>query len=223
MLVLVTVAAGCGREEVPTGAATAPACDERPPLGHGLDPPSTLECLQVPRRLVPGDAEAAAWMLGGRRFAVVWRTYGGGSGFAIWRRARDGSWDRLLERRRPTALDYAISVDDVTGDGRADVLSNESRGSGGCGPRIVFGVGAERVRRLFGRSTCELDSELQDGLLWFREPIGDCPVRGRAAHCYGGVRITVRGWSGDRIVVDREIVRCLRARLDPGRDCRRRR
>jgi hypothetical protein len=217
------LAAGCGQEEVAGRAGATPACEELPALGHGSDAPSTLECLQIPRRLVPDDAEAAAWMLGVRHFVVAWREHGAGSGVAVWRRSRGGSWDRLLERRRPTALQYAISVDDVTGDGRLDLLASEQEGSGGCGPRIAFRVEAGRVTRLFRRSTCELDSDLRDGLLWFREPIGDCPDPGRAAHCHGGVRITIRGWSGDRLVVDRVIVRCLRQRLDPGRGCRRER
>src|SRR2546423_1794035 len=70
------------------------------------------------------------------------------------------------------------------------------------------------------RYVCETDAELHDGLLWFREPIGDCPYSARA-HCYGGVRLLIRGWAGRRIVVDQTITRCFRASLEPRRNCRR--
>jgi hypothetical protein len=218
----VSLVSGCGEDEVVRRAAAVPVCEECPALGHGLAPPATLECLQVPRRLVPDGSEAAAWALGVRRFAVVWRSPASGSGFAVWSRTRAGSWDRLVERRRETAmLNYSVSVDDVTGDGRLDALANESEGSGGCGAREAFRVEADRATRLFRRSACELDSDLRDGLMWFREPIGECTDRGGSVHCHGGVRITMRGWSGDRLVADRVIVRCLRQRLDPARGCRR--
>ena len=200
----------------------AQACEERPTVGNGADPGSTLACLRLPQCLVPADAEAAAWRLGGRRFVVVWHTYDAGSGLAIWRRSRDGSWERLLERRRPTAVDHSTSLDDVTGDGRVDVLTSEASGSGACGARIAFRVEAGRAARLFRRHTCELDSELRDGLLWFREPIGDCPDARNPTHCSGGMRITIRGWSGAQLVFDRTIVRCLRRGLAPSRGCRRR-
>ncbi len=192
-------------------------------MAAGANPGVSLECARLPGDLVPADAEAAAWPLAGDRALVVWRTTDGrASGLGIWRR-RQGSWVRLLERRRPAFIQYAISLGDVTGDGRTDVLATEtSGGSGGCGQRVAFRVEADRAARLFSRYACETASELRDGLLLFREPIGACPFRRPTAHCYGGVRLTIRGWSGPRVVVDRTIVRCLRSGLQPNRRCQRR-
>jgi hypothetical protein len=198
-----------------------PECQTRPTIAYGFQMGASLACLRVPRRLLPeGANEAAAWSLGEQFFLVVWGT-GSSSGLAVWRRIR-GSWVRLLDRRRSIDVRYGISLDDVTGDGRLDVLANEwDGGSGGCGTRVLFRIDRERVKLLFRRYTCELDAELRDGLLWFREPIGDCPHARGAAHCYAGIRLTIRGWTEDRIAVNRTIIRCELRGFDPRRNCRR--
>jgi len=151
---------------------------------------------------------------------VVWSTHHA-SGLAVWKRARR-SWSRLLDRRRAMRVSYGIWVDDVTADGRPDVLANEwNGGSGGCGTRVAFRVEGNRVALLFRRYTCELDAELRDGLLWFREPVGSCPFEGGRAHCHAGTRLTILGWTGSRLTVDRTVTRCRFRGFDPERDCRR--
>jgi hypothetical protein len=161
-------------------------------------------------------------MLDRPRFLVVWRG-DRSSGIAIGRRT-GGAWERLLDDRRPFRTTFSISIDDVTGDGRPDVAANEENGSGACGERVAFRVEAERVTPLFRRDhDCESDLALRDGLLWFREPIGECQYGPNGSpHCYGGVRLTIRGWDADDVVLDETIVRCLRSWLDAKRECRRR-
>ena len=204
----------------PAPAAQRQACDERPTVTSPPDQGQTLECAGLPSHLAPAGSEAAAWNIGGNRTLVVWRT-SSGSGLGIWRRSH-GAWKRLLQRRRSTFIHFGISLGDVTGDGRTDVLATEaSGGSGFCGMRVVFRVEADRAARLFRRHACELHSELRDGLLLFREPVGDCPSPAGGAHCYGGVRLTIRGWAGRRLVIDRTVVSCFRRGRSTTRSCAR--
>ncbi|HEX8086087.1 MAG TPA: hypothetical protein VF529_17470 [Solirubrobacteraceae bacterium] len=214
------IAAGCGS---PARDATGQSACPRPSnAGFEVDGgrAQSLRCSGLPRRLAPQGAEATVWVLGTRRYLVVWRA-DRSSGVAVWRRT-GGAWERLLDHRRPFRDSYSLSIHDVTADGRLDVLVNELNGSGACGERVAFRVEPARVTPLFRRDgVCEVESELRDGLLWFREAIGDCPyARDLSPHCYGGVRLTIRGWNGDDVVVEQTIVRCLRSRLDPARGCR---
>src|SRR4051794_36132895 len=164
------------RQARPSRASADPAgrpneCDRHPPSFVSGNDAHTLKCFHLPDRLVPAKSDAAAWSLGGGRFLVAWRSDEKVSGLRIWRRA-DASWTRLFNQDKSPPVDYGVSLDDITGDGRTDVLANESNGgSGGCGNRFAFGVDTDRVDPLFRRYVCETDAELHDGLLWFREPI----------------------------------------------------
>ena len=194
--------------ELPQAAATSTGRSE---------PGRRLSCLRLPRRLVPAGSTPAGWDLGGGRFVLVGdigprRSYG----YAIWR--RDGSgWRRMGGEHDLSGGGYEVAFGDVTQDGRTDVLLENSSGSGGCGDRFVLGVGQTRVTELFRRSTCEVSSRLQDGLLLFREPVGTC--RTYSVHCWAGVRLTIRGWSGRRLVVNRTVLSCRRASVTPRRGC----
>lgn len=112
---------------------------------------------------------------------------------------------------------WEVGLDDVTQDGRTDVLLENEHGSGGCGDRFVLGVGGRHVHELFRCATCETSSRLHDGLLFFTAPVGTCVNRN--VHCHAGVRLIIRGWSGRRLVVDRTIVSCRRPTPDPRRGC----
>jgi hypothetical protein len=208
---------GRGQQSVQTSLRA----QECPTAGKGAAS-DTLRCFGLPRRLAPAGADAVAWRVDRRTFVVTWRR-AKESGYRVWRQ-RDGRWRRLFERPHlwsdgPTS----VSLDDVNADGRRDVLIQGVSGSGVCGVRDVLAIGATRVTSLFHRnSECEQYSELRHGLLYYRKAIGPCPeASGERAHCYGGVRTTVRGWSGARVVTDRTVVRCLRRNLDPRRNCRR--
>jgi hypothetical protein len=217
-LALAAALAGCGGDARPSARRTA---EPAPSSCEG--PAASTRCFGLPRHLVPVGADATAWRLDGRTFLVTWTVYKH-SDYAVWRR-RDGRWRRLFRSPEvgpdgPSAVDLA----DVNEDRRRDVLVQGEAGSGGCGPRDVLAIGATRVTLLFHRANgCEVYSELRNHLLRYRETIGPCPddPRGRA-HCYGGVRTIVRGWSGRRVVTNRSFVRCVRRDLDPRRDCRRR-
>ena len=181
---------------------------------------ATLACHGLPRRLVPPGSDAVAWRLAARTFLVTWVAAKHG-GYTIWQR-RESRWQRLFHRIQRTHGGASASFDDVNRDHRLDVLIQGQAGSGGCGVRDVVAVTATRAIPLFHRAhECEEFSELRDGLLRYRKAIGPCPDPDRAAHCYGGVRTIIRGWSGRRRVTNRTFVRCMHTGLDPRDDCRR--
>jgi hypothetical protein len=231
-LAIATVAllvAGCGAREDDPGpagttvnrqASTSQPCEVRQAaaMSSGWSQKGRrLGCLKLPRRLVPAQSTPAGWNIGGGRFLLVGDIGPQRSqGYAIWR--RDGRDWRRMHSEDGVDGGYEVGLGDVTEDGRTDVLLENAHGSGGCGDRIVLGVGPTEVTELFRRSTCELNARLQDGLLLFREPVGPCrPVH---AHCWAGVRLTVRGWSGRRVVVDRTVLSCRRGSLTQRRGCR---
>jgi hypothetical protein len=143
--------------------------------------------------------------LGATQVVVQW-TGATSSGFAIWRRT-GRSFAREYVERAFESDGYQFSQDDVTQDGLADLLVSEGTGSGDCGPRVVLEVQRTRVVPLFRHDACEEQSSIRDGLLTFREPVGEC--RSAEVHCYSGVRLTILGWNGSSIDVDRTIVRCF--------------
>jgi hypothetical protein len=186
---------------------------------HGVA--ATLSCLGLPRRLVPAGSDASAWRLNARTFLVTWIAFKQ-SGYTVWQR-RTGRWRRLFKWAGGTDGGVGVTFDDVNHDHRLDALIQGEAGTGQCGIRDVIAVSATRVTPLFHRpDECEQSSELRDGLLRYRKAIGPCPDPDQGAHCYGGVRTIIRGWSGQRVVTNRTFVRCLRPRLDPHNHCRRR-
>jgi len=182
----------------------------------------TIRCFGLPRRLVPASARTRVYELDARTYLVVF-DLNKRAGYRVWQR-RDGRWQRLFDRKIWTGPELEVTVSDVTQDQRSDVLLQGVSGSGGCGPRDLLSIERERlVALLLHDNECEVMSELTaDGLLLSREIIGPCPEpTGPRAHCYGGVRTTIRASSGRRLTTDRRIVRCVARDLDPERNCRR--
>jgi hypothetical protein len=223
-------AAGCGgngragpssgtRNE--TSASTAPAASAQARCTPQSDGFVALPCLHLPRSVAPPHAHATAFRLNGGhnvRALVRWTLSDGtANGFGIWRQT-GGRWLRMYTERTPPPgrkdpYGMRFSFGDVTQDHLADVLVEEQMGSGACGPRELITVGRTRVSRLFRRSTCEVQSSIQDGLFVYRDMVGDCRVR--AAHCYSGIRVDLRGYNGRRLVDHRVILRCFRP-VQPG-------
>jgi hypothetical protein len=187
-----------------------------PPPSQGAAAGYSLPCARVPDRLIPRGAEGTAMGLGATQIVVRW-TGTTSSGFAIWRRTAHG-FAREYVQESDESDGYQFLQDDVTQDGLADLLVSEGIGSGDCGPRLVLGVQRTRVVPLFRHDACELQSSMQDGLLTFREPVGHC--RSSGAHCYSGIRLTIRGWNGSRIDLNHTIVRCFLPSRPGSRGCR---
>lgn len=202
---------------------TLDPCDATPSTIPTGVPGRRLRCLEIGRRLAPTRSVALAWDLasvsrrgvvtGRDNYLVAWT--GSRGGYAVWRREKSG-WRRLLLRLSESSYSMpSVSLDDVTQDGRTDALVQATAGSGGCGHRHLLRIGQRGVRTLFDRQECEVYSDLRDGLLYFRTPLSGCGV-----HCLRGVGILIRGWSGDRVVLERRIVRCRQPGFDPERACR---
>lgn len=190
-----------------------------PPSRFSGERGTRLRCFGLPGRLVPSGSVAeatVAYQLDRRTFLVSFIRYKEGF-YRVWQR-RDGEWHKLFERSSLPDGGNAISLEDVTHDDRRDVLVQGLAGSGLCGARDVLGIEATRVRPLLLRTGCEVTSNFSDGLVYLRETIGSCAVP--RAHCYGGVQITIRGWTGHRVTTNHQVVRCLRRDTDPHRACR---
>jgi hypothetical protein len=121
-----------------------------------------------------------AHQLDRRTFLISFHRYNEGF-YRVWQR-RGRAWTKLFERASLPDGANGISLEDVTQDGRRDVLVQGLAGSGLCGARDVLAVEARRVRPLILRTGCEVTSELRGGLVYLREALGSCPVA--RAHCY---------------------------------------
>jgi hypothetical protein len=243
LLVSLTLLVGCGASGHSGVAARAKArssssssrssrgCHpEWKPDGYG-DQGASLGCFHLPSSWKPRDAsEAWAWFIppgyvfatgrrlrGPQTYLVAWN--GQHSGFAF-RRRRNEHWQQAVRVRAPSGSTLpTVSLGDVTADGRTDVLvEGWEGGSGYCGDRTVFAVTRATIRRLFNHYACEQHSSFEDGFLYFREPLHGCGLR-YSAHCYRGVRITIRGWAGTRPTTHEVLTRCYLRRFDPAHEC----
>jgi hypothetical protein len=193
----------------------------------------------IPGRARPPDrllAPELAWMKVGalrrrgerKLLGVLWQrrirsrpnTVSPQQGLILWRRVEHG-WERAYTARLPGWGHFAIDRGDVTGDGQEDLLVRQSEGSGGCGVRAVVAELSGEVRQIFHDEWCETGIAARRGKLLVQTPYGPCPSHPGGAHCYGGLRNELLRWNGRRLVFDRAWISCLRADLDPLRDCRR--
>ena len=94
-----------------------------------------------------------AHQLDRRTFLISFNRYKEGF-YRLWQR-RGRAWTKLFERASLPDGDNAVSLEDVTQDGRRDVLVQGVAGSGLCGARDVLAVEARRVRPLILRTGCE--------------------------------------------------------------------
>jgi hypothetical protein len=183
---LVVALVGCGAEHRPL----VPAERQRPTLSKLVPPHVHVErvrragsrdlVITYRHAFVPGSSEALR-------------------GLVVWHHGR--RWTRALRFRR-VADDFLIQVQDVTRDGRPDVLLFEDRdGSGGCGIWRVFVGGREQFVRAGCRDNATVRFE-GHRVVAYRGVVRD-PRSGTYIHCcWSRWRRTAFRWDGDRFQVE---------------------
>jgi hypothetical protein len=138
----------------------------------------------------PLDQIAVAWRRGPDAFAST-------HGLVVWQRFEGPSWRALYaftDRPSSGVLGITIEPGDLTGDGIADLLTNEQTGgTGACGRWRVVASEPGGANEIFRRDTCDTEIAVAQGELRIREAVYDpgdphcCPSAFRA--------ITLR-WDG---------------------------
>ena len=138
----------------------------------------------------PLDQLAIAWRRGSDPFAST-------NGFVVWQRFEGPTWRALYaytDRPGTGVLGITIEPGDVTGDGVADLLTNEQTGGTGvCGRWRVVASQSGAATEIFSRDTCDTEVAIAGGELRIREAVYEA---GDPHCCPSAFRVTTLGWNG---------------------------
>ncbi len=138
----------------------------------------------------PIDQIALAWRRGKDVFAST-------RGLVLWQRFEGPVWRALYAfTDRPSAgvLGISLTPGDLTGDGVADLLTNElTGGTGACGRWRVVASEPGRATEIFRRDTCDTEIVIAGGELRLRKAVYE---QGDPHCCPSAFRVTTLRWDG---------------------------